>query len=113
MCYRSITPKNVDFHKIYSFTDVKEFTLNSKVNRAVVNSNVKKFYNLMKKGKFDPMLGVIVVDIKTGTIIDGQHRVTAFKKAKEDLSRESEELVKAAEEKAAAEDAVKKNDKSA
>ncbi|MBO7734385.1 MAG: hypothetical protein J6S67_17605 [Methanobrevibacter sp.] len=94
MCYRSITPKNVDFHKIYSFTDVKEFTLNSKVNRAVVNSNVKKFYNLMKKGKFDPMLGVIVVDIKTGTIIDGQHRVTAFKKAKEEFAYDGFLLVR-------------------
>lgn len=85
MCYRSITPKNVDFHKIYVFTNIEEFTLNSRVNRAVVNSNVKKFYNLMKKGKFDPMLGVIVVDIRTGTIIDGQHRVTAFKKAKSEF----------------------------
>lgn len=82
---RTVTPKNVDFHKIYVFAEVKEFTLNSKVNRAVVNSNVRKFYNLMKKGKFDPMLGVIVVDIKTGTIIDGQHRVKAFEKAKEEF----------------------------
>ena len=36
-----------------------------------------------------------------------------FKKAKEDLSRESEELVKAAEAKAAAEDKTEKSDKSA
>ena len=82
---RKITPKNVDFHKIYVFTDVEDFTFNSRVNRALVNSNVKKFFNLMKKGKFDPALGVIVVDIKTGTIIDGQHKVKAFKKAVEEF----------------------------
>lgn len=82
---RKVTPKNVDFHKIYVFVDVEDFTFNSKVNRAVVNSNVKKFFNLMKKGKFDPMMGIIVVDIKTGTIIDGQHRVKAFMKALKEL----------------------------
>ena len=81
---RKITPKNVEFDHIYDFNGVEDFTFNRVVNRAVVTSNVKKFYNLMKNGKFDPMMGLVVVDIYTGTIIDGQHRVKAFEKAKED-----------------------------
>lgn len=81
---RKITPKNVEFDHIYSFNDVEDFTFNRIVNRAVVTSNVKKFYNLMKNGKFDPMMGLVVVDINTGTIIDGQHRVKAYEKARED-----------------------------
>ena len=78
---RKVTPKNVDYQRIYDFYNVNDFTFNSKVNRAVNASNVKKFYNLMKNGKFDPIMGIVVVDIKTGTIIDGQHRVEAFKRA--------------------------------
>lgn len=81
---RTVTPKNVEFDHIYDFNDVEDFTFNRIVNRAVVNSHVKKFYNLMKKGKFDPSMGLVVVDINTGTIIDGQHRVKAFEKAKKD-----------------------------
>lgn len=82
---RTVTPKNVEFDHIYKFYTISEFTFNDKVNRAVNGSNVKKFYNLMKNGKFDPMMGIVVVDIKTGTIIDGQHRVEAFKKACEEF----------------------------
>ena len=82
---RTVTPKNVEFDHIYKFYTISEFTTNNKVNRAVNGSNVKKFYNLMKNGKFDPMMGIVVVDIKTGTIIDGQHRVEAFKRVQEDF----------------------------
>lgn len=82
---RTVTPKNVEFDHIYKFYTISEFTFNNKVNRAVNGSNVKKFYNLMKNGKFDPMMGIVVVDIKTGTIIDGQHRVEAFKRACEEF----------------------------
>lgn len=82
---RTVTPKNVEFDHIYKFYTISEFTFNDKVNRAVNGSNVKKFYNLMKNGKFDPMMGIVVVDIKTGTIIDGQHRVEAFKRACEEF----------------------------
>lgn len=82
---RTVTPKNVKFDHIYKFYTISEFTTNNKVNRAVNGSNVKKFYNLMKNGKFDPMMGIVVVDIKTGTIIDGQHRVEAFKRACEEF----------------------------
>ena len=82
---RTVTPKNVEFDHIYKFYTISEFTFNEKVNRAVNGSNVKKFYNLMKNGKFDPMMGIVVVDIKTGTIIDGQHRVEAFKRACEEF----------------------------
>lgn len=82
---RTVTPKNVEFDHIYKFYTISEFTFNDKVNRAVNVSNVKKFYNLMKNGKFDPMMGIVVVDIKTGTIIDGQHRVEAFKRACEEF----------------------------
>lgn len=78
---RTVTPKNVEFDHIYKFYTISEFTFNSKVNRAVNPGNVKKFYNLMKNGKFDPMMGIVVVDIKNGTIIDGQHRVEAFNRA--------------------------------
>ena len=82
---RTVTPKNVEFDRIYKFYTISEFTTNNKVNRAVNGSNVKKFYNLMKNGKFDPMMGIVVVDIKTGTIIDGQHRVEAFKRVRKDF----------------------------
>ena len=82
---RTVTPKNVEYDHIYKFYTISDFTFNNKVNRAVNASNVKKFYNLMKNGKFDPMMGIVVVDIKTGTIIDGQHRVEAFKKACEEF----------------------------
>lgn len=82
---RTVTPKNVDFHKIYVFNSIEEFTMNKKVNRAVNASHVKKFYRLMQKGEFDPIMGIIVVDIKTGIIIDGQHRVEAFIKAQREF----------------------------
>lgn len=82
---RTVTPKNVEFDHIYKFYTISEFTFNNKVNRVVNVSNVKKFYNLMKNGKFDPMMGIVVVDIKTGTIIDGQHRVEAFNRACEEF----------------------------
>ena len=91
---RKITPKNVDFHTIYEFHDVEDFTFNSIANRAVVNNHVRKFYKLMQKGRFDPMMGLVVVDIKTGTIIDGQHRVKAFMRAKEDGVYEGPILVR-------------------
>ena len=83
---RKVTPSTPDYDKkIWDHYDISDFTFNSKVNRAVNATNVKKFYNLMKKGEFNPQMGVVVVDIKNGTIIDGQHRVEAFKRAREDF----------------------------
>lgn len=82
---RTVTPSNVEYDHIYSFKNIEDFTFDNKVNRAVNESHWKKFYRLMKKGEFKPEMGLIVVDIKTGTIIDGQHRVEAFKKACEDF----------------------------
>lgn len=76
--------------KIYPKKRIEDFTFNRKVNRAVNASNVKKFYNLMKKGGFKPEMGLVVVDIKTGTIIDGQHRVEAFKRACEEFGYDGE-----------------------
>lgn len=80
---RSITLKNVDYRKIYEVTDVDDFNFNTKVNRALNPRNVKKFTNLMKNDKYDPEMGIIIVDVKTGTICDGQHRVEGYKGAKE------------------------------
>ena len=94
MCYRSVTPKNVDFNKIYNFTSVNEFTFNSKVNRAINNGSVKRFVRMMNNGTFIPMMGLIVVDIFTGTIIDGQHRVTAFQMAKDEFNYDGYLLVR-------------------
>ena len=73
----------------------------------------------MKLGFFEILLIVIFI-----LLVFGAKRIPElakalgrasyeFKKAKEDLSRESEELVKAAEAKAAAEEKAGKSDKSA
>ena len=71
--------------EIFEFTNVEDFTFKSNVNRAVNATNVKKFYNLMKNNKFDPQMGVVVVDLKSKTIIDGQHRIKAYDQAKTDF----------------------------
>lgn len=82
---RQVTPKSVEYDHIYKFNSIEDFTMNNKVNRAVNASHVKKFYRLMQKGEFKPEMGIIVVDIKTGVIIDGQHRVEAFIKAQREF----------------------------
>ena len=84
---RQVTPKNYEEgkYKIFPCKTIKEFTFDSRVNRAVNESHVKKFYRLMKNGEFKPEMGLIVVDMRTGVIIDGQHRVEAFIKAQKDF----------------------------
>lgn len=73
----------VDYRRIYEYTDVTNFKFMPTINRAVSEKNVNTFVKLMKDGKFDPERGLIIIDINTKAILDGQHRVEAYKKAHE------------------------------
>lgn len=75
----------IDKRKIYDtkkdLIDVNDFEMNKKVNRAIVGSNVATFLKLMEKDEYDPERSLIMVDASTYTILDGQHRVSAYKEA--------------------------------
>ena len=73
----------VDYRRIYEYTDVSIFKFMPHINRAVNEKNVNSFVRLMKSGKFDTERGIIIIDINTKAILDGQHRIEAYTKAQQ------------------------------
>ena len=81
-----------NFFKILSYEEVLSFG-KAQRNRKVNENHVNEFYNVIKAGKSRIeledgtylVLGIIpvVVNPRTGNILEGQHRVEAFKKAYE------------------------------
>lgn len=68
---------------IFECTDVNIFKLMPSINRAVNEKYINSFIKLMKEDKFDPERGLLIIDINTKTILDGQHRAEAYKKVQE------------------------------
>lgn len=74
--------ENVDFERIYKYTDVSMFKLHQK-NRKINEALVRKYKNSMLNGASDNLIGLMMIDVKTKQIYDGQHRIEAYKQAKE------------------------------
>lgn len=71
---------NVEYDRIYHFTNGDEFKFidgNRKINRLHAN----KIARAIIENSQAPYIDAISVDINTYTVVDGQHRLTAFRKA--------------------------------
>lgn len=75
-----VTVDNVDYNKVYLFTNLDEFTRHPH-NRKVNHKHCKEFKISMLNGASDALIGVMIIDIKTKQIYDGQHRIHAYKEA--------------------------------
>lgn len=76
----SVNINNVDFDRVYKFTDVSKFKLHPK-NRDIDQKLVKKYMDSMLNGASDDLIGLMVIDINTFEEYDGQHRIEAYKEA--------------------------------
>lgn len=82
-----VTPENVDYLRIYLFTNLDAFTRHPS-NRELDKNLVKKYYKSMLEGASDDLIGEMTIDVKTNQIYDGQHRIEAYKLAsKEGFNR--------------------------
>lgn len=79
--------KHNDFFKILGYDEVATFGWNQR-NRKVNEQHVNEFVNLIKNKEYDEetlVFGLmpIIINPRTNHILDGQHRLEAFKKAVE------------------------------
>lgn len=91
---QKVTKGTVDYLRIYPYTELDGFKLNPNVNRAINLANVKRFKRMMKNGTYDPERGVAIVDIKTKTILDYQHRFESLKLAQKEFNYKEPMLVR-------------------
>lgn len=75
-----VTPENVDYLRIYLFTNLDAFTRHPS-NRELDNKLVKTYCKSMLEGASDNLIGEMTIDVKTYQIYDGQHRIEAYKLA--------------------------------
>lgn len=75
-----VTPETVNFEKIYLYTNLDWAERHPK-NRELDEKLVKKYKNSMLNGASDELIGLMVIDINTNYIYDGQHRIEAYKQA--------------------------------
>lgn len=70
---------NVEYDRVYHFTKGDDFRFLDG-NREVNKAHARKIERAIEKGAA-PFIDAISVDINTYVVVDGQHRLTAFKEA--------------------------------
>lgn len=80
MVNENVTVENVDYNKVYLYTNLDKFTRHPR-NRNLDFKHCKDFKISMLNGASDALIGVMIIDIKTNQIYDGQHRIQAYKDA--------------------------------
>lgn len=76
-----VTKENVDFNKVYLYTNLDKFTRHPR-NRRLDFNHCKYFKKSMLTGTADDnLIGEMKIDINTNQIYDGQHRIQAYKDA--------------------------------
>lgn len=71
---------NVEYDRIYHFTKGEAFKFLDG-NREINKAHAKKIERAIEKDGSAPFIDAISVDINTYTVVDGQHRLTAFREA--------------------------------